>query len=159
MLWNRAIIICLVIASLANFSFAEEVSAEKKKLYTELEQLLTGAKFKGKFTVQGKEKESPKEEEYTISSAIKTEVKDMWLLNARIQYGDKDISVPVPIEIQWAGTTPVMIMDKITLPGLGTFSTRVVLHENRYAGTWQHDNVGGHLFGTITPATKSTEKP
>jgi hypothetical protein len=137
---------------------AEEPVVDKKKLYTQLEKQLTGAKFKGRFTVQGKENDTPKEEEYTISSAIKAEVGEMWLLNARIKYGEHDVSIPVPIEIQWAATTPVMVMDKITLPGLGTFSARVVIHGERYAGTWQHDKVGGHLFGTITTPEPAAEK-
>jgi hypothetical protein len=55
----------------------------------------------------------------------------------------------MPINVLWAGNTPVMTLDKITIPGLGTFSARVVFHENKYAGTWVHDNVGGHLFGRI----------
>jgi hypothetical protein len=27
-----------------------------------------------------------------------------------------------------------------------------LLDEGRYAGTWTHDEKGGHLFGTIAPA-------
>jgi hypothetical protein len=32
---------------------------------------------------------------------------------------------------------------------LGTFDARVVIHDQKYAGTWKHGEVGGHLFGTI----------
>ena len=56
------------------------------------------------------------------------------------------------------GTTPVMTLDKIALYGFGTFSARVVINDGKYAGTWQHDKVGGHLFGKIEkPAAEKKE--
>jgi hypothetical protein len=40
-----------------------------------------------------------------------------------------------------------------SIPGLGEgFSARVLFHEDRYAGTWQHGKVGGHMFGRIEKA-------
>ena len=131
---------------------------DKAQLYSQLEETLTGAKFIGRFTVLGKEDDKPKPEEYTIVSAKKAEHGEYWLLTARIKYGDKDATLPVPMEIQWAGTTPVMTLDKISLYGFGTFSARVVINDGKYAGTWQHDNVGGHLFGKIEkPAVEKKE--
>lgn len=124
----------------------------QEELIKNLEAKLTGAKLTGRFTVTGKEDMSPAAEEYTITSARKLIDGDQWMITARIKYGQTDKTFPVPIDIKWAGTTPVMMLDKITIPGLGTFSTRVVIHEDRYAGTWQHDDVGGHLFGTISRA-------
>jgi hypothetical protein len=106
-------------------------------------------KLVGRFTVTGKENGNPRPEEYTISRAVKLPEGDAWLIQARIRYGDKDVSVPVPVEIKWAGDTPVITLTNLTLPGLGTFTSRVVIYEGRYAGTWQHGEVGGHLFGTI----------
>ena len=129
---------------------------DKAARYKKLETLLTGAKLTGNFTITGKDKDFPKEE-YTILSAEKAEEGEFWLLRARIKYGGKDTTVPVPIEILWAGKTPVMTLDNLTLPGLGTFSARVVLHDDKYAGTWQHDKVGGHLFGTISRAKDEKE--
>jgi hypothetical protein len=48
-------------------------------------------------------------------------------------------------------------MTDMAVPGLGTFSTRVVIYDGMYAGTWQHGPVKGHLFGTITPSAKTAE--
>ena len=87
-----------------------------------------------------------------VSSAMKLPDGDLWLLKARVKYGDKDVTLPIPLEIKWAGDTPVITMTNMEIPGLGTFSTRVVLYEGRYAGTWQHGAVGGHLFGKIEKA-------
>jgi hypothetical protein len=125
---------------------------DKSQLYKQLEETLTGAKFIGRYTTLGKEEDKLKAEEYTIVSAKKAEHGEFWLLMARIKYGDKDATIPVPIEILWAGTTPVMTLDKISLYGVGTFSARVVINDGKYAGTWQHDSVGGHLFGKIEKA-------
>jgi hypothetical protein len=43
----------------------------------------------------------------------------------------------------------VITVDSVKIPGLGTFSARVLLDGARYAGTWSHDEKGGHLFGMI----------
>ena len=110
---------------------------------------LTNVKFIGSFTVTGKEAAAPKEEEYTITSALKLPEPDLWLLKARIKYGETDQVVPIPLEIKWAGDTPVITLTNLAIPGLGTFTSRVVIYEGRYAGTWQHGDVGGHLFGRI----------
>ena len=140
--------------SLAN----ESQSPSRDELIKNLEKALTGAKLTGRFTVTGKDEMPPAPEEYTITSARKLIDGDQWMITARIKYGKTDKSFPIPIDIKWAGTTPVMTLDKVTLPGLGTFSTRVVIHERLYAGTWQHDEVGGHLFGTIEKSEKAEEK-
>lgn len=117
-----------------------------------IKQLLTGVKLKGQFTMDGKPLTELQDETYEIRKVLKLKPEsDLWAIHARIKYGVHDLVVPVPLQIKWAGTTPVLTMDKMSLPGLGTFSARVVLHDNRYAGTWQHDSVGGHLFGTISP--------
>jgi hypothetical protein len=139
--------LCLLL--FAPLARGDEPSPEKAKLYKQLEERLTRTKWTGNFTVTGKELGKLTPEEYTILSAMKAEQGEMWLLTARVKYGGKDVTLPMPIEILWAGSTPIITLEKATLPGLGTFSARVVLHDDKYAGTWQHDKVGGHLFGTI----------
>jgi len=121
----------------------------QQELIKKLEADLTNVKLVGKFTIAGREDREPKAEEYTITSALKLPEGDVWLIKARIKYGDKDVTVPMPLEIKWAGDTPLITLTKFTIPQLGTFSSRVVIYEGRYAGTWQHGQVGGHLFGRI----------
>jgi hypothetical protein len=88
---------------------------------------------------------------------------DKWLFDCRIKYGQHNVAVPLPIDVKWADETPIITLDDLTIPGMGTFSARVVLHDKKYAGTWRHDQVGGHLFGTIEPledgGKQSDEKP
>ena len=113
---------------------------------------LTGAKFVGQFTVDGKAGAAPKTEEYTISKCEKLPQEDLYRFTARIKYGDVDSEVPLPLTVLWSGNTPVITLDNLTIPGMGTFSARVLIHSDRYAGTWQHDAVGGHMFGKIEKA-------
>jgi hypothetical protein len=110
---------------------------------------LSGAKFKGSFSVDSKGVGDLKEETYTISKCEKLPEADLYRLTARITYGDTDGEFPMDLQILWAGNTPVITLDKVWIPGLGTFSARVLILNGRYAGTWDHDAVGGHLFGRI----------
>ncbi|QDT06500.1 hypothetical protein K227x_49100 [Rubripirellula lacrimiformis] len=116
---------------------------------------LSGAQFVGKFTVDGKEDKLPKTERYTISKCEKLPATDMYRLTARITYGKVDSEVPMDIKILWSGNTPVITLDQLWIPGMGTFDARVMIHSDRYAGTWQHDEVGGHMFGQIQQAAKT----
>jgi hypothetical protein len=125
----------------------KKAEAEKKK-FAKFQKEMTGVKMIGQFTVIGNEQGAPAKEEYTIRSITKLQG-DYWLLNARIKYGGKDLTLPVPLKIQWAGDTPVITLTKAKIPGLGTFSCRVVIYNSKYAGTWAHGEVGGHLFGTL----------
>ena len=74
---------------------------------------------------------------------------DYWIFNARIKYGKTDITLPMPLQVKWAEGKPVIYLDNVTIPGLGTFSSYTVIDGDKYAGTWQHGDVGGHMFGII----------
>ena len=90
-----------------------------------------------------------KEDKYTIQSVGKVKDDD-WVINARIQYGKRDIIAPIPIKVKWAGDTAVIILDEIALPGGGAYSARVMIYGNTYAGTWSGGDHGGLLNGVIT---------
>ena len=119
---------------------------------------MTGATLVGSFTMvppvaQDKAPAVPElhSERYEIVSVKKLPRGDFWSITARIKYGNHDLQVPVPLEIQWAGKTPVLVVDQWRFPGMGTFDARVLIHQERYVGTWQHDDKGGHLFGVVVP--------
>lgn len=122
-----------------------------------LEKQLSGTKFIGAFTIDGK-KGAPAKEEYTILDVKKIGKGDLFLFRARVKYGKTDITLPMPLPIKWAGDTPVISMDNLSIPGLGTFSAHVVIDGDKYAGTWKHGKVGGHLFGKISRIKTTQEK-
>jgi hypothetical protein len=74
---------------------------------------------------------------------------DRWVINARIEYGKVNLVAPVPVQVKWAGDTPIIIVDKFTMPGAGTYSARVMIFENTYSGTWTAGDHGGLLHGLI----------
>jgi hypothetical protein len=118
-------------------------------LLDKFKKLMTGAKLTGMFTIDGRPMDKLVAESYEIEKVEKLPDGDEWAITARIKYGDKDAVFPVPVEVKWAGKTPVITLDNITIPGLGTFSARVLFQGDRYAGTWQHDDKGGHMFGKV----------
>lgn len=98
----------------------------------------------GSFTLDGKPGVS--EDKYFIEGISKLTAKT-WLFRARI--GSSALSIPIPITVEWAGDTPVITMTDFTIPGMGTFTARVLFYRHRYAGTWSAKNAGGQLFGRI----------
>ncbi|MDX1946083.1 MAG: hypothetical protein SFU86_11855 [Pirellulaceae bacterium] len=130
----------------------------KEELIKKLEKDLSGTKLTGRYTVTGKPDMTPKEETYTITSAMKLEdpsEPNLWLIKAQMSYGGKATTYPIPLLIEWAGDTPMISMTNMEIPMLGTFSCRLLFHEGRYAGTWQHGSAGGHLFGTFEKLPES----
>ena len=102
----------------------------------------------GSFTVDGREPRAPRSDGYEISSVEKVG-DDLWRFNARIGLREGTAVVPVVVPMRWVGDTPVIMMTNTSLPGLGTFSVRLFFYEDRYAGTWQHGEVGGQMSGRI----------
>lgn len=121
---------------------------------TRLSRYLTGATFTGAFTVDGADDRVPKAESYTITSCEPLAEENRYRMKVKIRYGEVDGEFPMDLDILWAGQTPVITLDSLAIPGLGTFSSRVLIHSGRYAGTWQHGDKGGNLFGKITTAEK-----
>ena len=119
-------------------------TAENEKGFREM---MSGATLVGHSTRTNKEGVFG-EERYVIDKVSKV-AGDTWLLQARIHYGSHDIPVPIPVAIKWAGDTPVITLTDLTIPGLGTYTARVLLYRDQYAGTWSAKDHGGQLFGKI----------
>ena len=126
-----------------------ETTEDKDPQFDAFEKLFQKSVMLGNFMVDGDASRDRKVERYEISKVSKLPKGDYWMFFSRIQYGDHDVTVPVPVEVKWAGNTPVITVDNVTIPGLGTFDARVVISDNKYAGTWRHGKVGGLMFGHI----------
>jgi len=110
---------------------------------------VTSCNLVGRYTTDKDGAGGAKPETDTISKEEKLPEPDRYRLTTRIQYGDTDSEVPIDLEIFWSGKTPLIALDNLWIPGMGRFSSRVLIHHGRYGGTWSHDEVGGHLFGRI----------
>jgi hypothetical protein len=125
----------------------------EKKFAEDLSEVI----FSGNYSVTREGKETPAQmEKYMIASVSKVK-DDLWLFIARIQYGKHDVTIPMKLHVKWAGDTPMITLTDLTIPGLGTFTSRVLIYGDRYAGTWQHGKTGGHLWGQIEKIKKPTD--
>jgi hypothetical protein len=122
----------------------------QEELEKNFQDSLKGATLQGHFTNSRDENgAASKEEKYSIASVTKLQG-DVWLFNARIQYGAHDLTLPLPLHVVWAGDTPVITLDKVPVPGMGTFTARVMIFDGKYAGMWDGGDHGGLLYGKIT---------
>lgn len=130
---------------------AEGVDADMAKRHAAFEEKLSGSSLVGRFTTKSGDDDGKelKEERYDITSVKKMKNGDYWIIKTRIRYGKRDLTVPVPVEVKWAGDVAVIQLNNVPVPGLGTFDSHVLINGDQYAGTWRHDKVGGHLFGRI----------
>lgn len=122
----------------------------QEELEAKFKATLTKATFSGRWcALKDGELGPEKEDKYTILGVSKLGGA-VWVINARIQYGKKDITAPIPVQVKWAGDTAVIIVDDVGVPGSGTYSARVMIYNNTYAGTWSGGDHGGMMSGVIT---------
>jgi hypothetical protein len=122
-------------------------------------KMLSGATLEGSFTASGPGADPKKlsREKYTLGD-VKKMAGDVWLFPARIEYGGKDVTLPIPVPVRWAGDTPVVVVDSVDLPGFGAVSARVLFFNGHYAGYWQHGDHSGNLFGEIHAAKETSRR-
>jgi len=132
-------------------------SVVKPASLTELERQFTermrDVTMIGSFTVAGREKGAPRGDRYDIASVEKVG-DNLWRFNASMDCCGVNGAIPIVVPMQFNGDTPMIMMTDTSLPGLGTFTVRVFFYGDRYAGTWQHGAVGGHMSGRLEKQTR-----
>lgn len=129
------------------------LSDKEQKLVAMLENATLSGKWR---LVEGGKLGKEADDAYTIHSIEKARG-DVWIVKARIKYGDKDLTLPVPVEVHWAADTPVLSVTDRGLPGLGTYTARVLFYDGYYTGTWSGPGHAGFLSGTIVKAAAAPE--
>ncbi|MCG3132124.1 MAG: hypothetical protein FLDDKLPJ_02941 [Phycisphaerae bacterium] len=135
------------------------------ELEREFQRSLSGVALVGTFRMIGKglnrdetRLSDPIDERYVISEVSKV-VDDSWMIKARIQYADRDVEVPVVVRIAWAGDTPVITLDNVSIPLVGTYSARVMIYRGFYSGCWFGAGYGGIMSGQIVPLNQAAGDP
>jgi hypothetical protein len=118
--------------------------ADREKKFQES---LSGVTLVGYSTRLGKPGVSG-EERYVLEKVSKM-TGDTWLFRARLRFGGHDLPLPLPITVKWAGDTPVITLTDVSIPGLGSYTARVLIYRDQYAGTWSGKNEGGQMFGRV----------
>jgi hypothetical protein len=138
--------LCCWIASSLMAADPPKAKPDQAALEQAFSDKLSGATLVGSFSADGREGSRP--DRYRIVSAKKEKGAD-WTITAKMKRNDVEVDIPIPIKVFWADDTPVMSLTDLTIPGMGTFTSRVMFYGDRYAGTWQHGDHGGLMWGVI----------
>jgi hypothetical protein len=139
---------CLVAIAVAGCSRESppgaDAQAERDRAF---EEMMTNVSLVGESTSFDREGIAGKEE-YVIEKVSRI-AGDRWLFQTTMKLGSGEVTVQIPITILWAGETPVITLTDLSIPGMGSYSARVLLFRDHYAGTWMGAEGGGHVFGDI----------
>lgn len=158
-----ALVVSVPLAALCTPARARQgaVSAEpdRASLERDFAQTMSNAQLVGYFTTRGQQADAPlSEDRYTLGKVEKIEG-DLWRFEARIQYGEQDVTVPLILAVKWAGDTPVITLTDSLVPGIGRFTARVLIFRGEYAGTWSGGDHGGQMFGRVERAQPAEGEP
>ncbi len=146
--------------------FIKEARRKRELLEKEFQEALTGATLEGTWQMTGDGGlkgaaglTDPKPDKYTITSATKAGG-DNWIILARIDFGDNDANIPVPVRVVWAEDTAIITLNDLIVPMIGTYSARVMIHNGFYSGVWYCNakNYGGVMQGRIVKTPAAAEK-
>lgn len=139
----------LALLTLTSLAVGQHSAAldEQQHLEALFAEQMSGCKMTGRFTVDGDDG-APQADSYTLG-AVKKVRDEKWRIEAKIEYGDKAATLPLTVEVFWAAETPMIQVTDLLVPTLGTFSARVLIHDDQYAGTWSGKEHGGQMYGRI----------
>ena len=141
----HALVLLSILIALSSCS--KKAATTQDQLDRKFEETMKGVTLVGRSTRLQDDKVIG-EEKYVIEGVSKL-AGDTWVFRTRLQYGGHDIPLPLPVTIKWAGDTPVITLTDLSIPGMGTYTARVVLYRDQYAGTWSGKKGGGQIFGRI----------
>jgi hypothetical protein len=141
----RRTLLLLTVAALAGCR--KTAPSPRDELDRKFTTMMTGVVLEGRSWRPGSDKLGD-EERYFIDGVSKL-AGDTWLLKARFQYRGRELPIPVPVTVLWAGDTPMLSLTDVGVPGMGSYTARVVLSGDQYAGTWRGKKAGGQIFGRI----------
>lgn len=79
---------------------------------------MTGTVLVGNYSVVGKDLKPANPERYELKKVSKL-ADDLWVFEARIKYGQTDVTLPLTLRMIWAEDTPMISLTNANLPGLG----------------------------------------
>lgn len=155
MKFKLALILAGAVVFFTSSIFGQDTAAAKaKELEAKFKETMTAVTMQGRWCslkdgVLGPEKD----DKYGIVSVEKVGG-DSWIFNTRLRFRDQELVVPIPVQVKWAGETPVIVVDDLRLPGGApygsvAYSARVLIHDNTYAGTWSGGDHGGLIKGVM----------
>ena len=151
-LFALAVLCGFALSHLAQAETPGKPEPTQEELEKQFSETMSGATLVGTFTIDGLNDGKPlKEDRYTLGKVFKLK-NGLWQIEARIQYGEHDVKVPLALTVKWAGDTPLIMVTDMPIPGLGSYTARVMFFRGQYAGTWSGRDHGGQMFGKIVKA-------
>jgi len=151
----HALLTGLALAALPTASLVQEADPNQAAREAAFARLLTGARLEGYTTLtdgdgnlMGTELEA---DSYDLAKVEKGE-DGKWRFTALINYGGRPIPISVSLPVEWAGDMPVIDVEDMKVPFMGTYSARVLFDGDRYVGVWRGDGYGGHILGKVVRA-------
>lgn len=140
----------MILATLAlTLPFAPQDDAPARaELEAAFAERMSNAVLAGHFTDDTKPDGEPAEDRYTLGEVRKLE-SGKWRFEAKIEYGEREATVPLVLDVLWAGDTPVISLTDFFVPGFGTFTARVMVHGDGYVGLWEGAGHGGKMWGDV----------
>ncbi len=139
-------------------AFALQTEAERQTAREEaFRALLSDVTLEGFTTLTGEE--GLKGDRYTLKRVTRQE-DGRWRFEAVIHFGKQPVPIAVNLPVTWAGETPVITVDALSVPLMGTYDARVLFHGDQYAGVWSGAGYGGQIFGKVVknaPAVPSEQ--
>jgi hypothetical protein len=146
-------LIVLLFPSIARAQPATQAAIDQAALEKEFEETMSGAVLVGHSSDSRRPDAPPRAERYTIQKVSKVrDSDDRWLFAAKVPFRGGEMIVPIAVPVKWAGDTPVLSLTDLTIPGMGTYTARVVIYRGEYAGTWSAGDHSGKLWGHIERA-------
>ena len=135
---------------------ANETVGTRAKLEKEFAATMTNATLAGMWRLIRGDKIGPESAESYTLGEVKKLADGKWLIQARIQYGNKDFTVPVKVDVMWAGDTPTIQVTNWGVPalGVGPYTARVMVYGGFYSGVWFGKDVGGLMSGRVVLAAR-----
>jgi hypothetical protein len=133
---------------------AKTTDADRAALEEKFIKQMSGCALVGHFTDSARPDAEPREERYVITKVTKG-AGDLFIFQAR--FGK--VNLPLPIPVKWAGDTPVISVTNMGIPGMGTYTARVMIYDGQYMGMWSGATHGGNLWGKIEPLPKEEAQP
>lgn len=154
-----AIVTALAVRTPATAQPAGTTSAPAELDMTDAERafqsLLDGAEMIGSYTMElpdAPKADTPAQaaDRYVIHG-IRKIGPQLWQIDAGMRYNGRDIRLPIPVPVHFADDTPVICVTRLGLPGMGTYSARVMFFADRYVGVWRADatGIGGTMTGRV----------
>ena len=156
--WMSSVAVASVAGGVAAAQEKDGAKLNREEQEKAFSERMTGSVLVGHYSVIGKETKPANPERYELKKVSKF-ADDLWVFEARIKYGQTDVTLPLTLRMIWADDTPMISLTNVTLPGLGAaFGARVIFDGDLYAGTWHHGKIGGHLWGTIEKAAADKDE-